>query len=353
MREPLLRLGPDLVKLVADIDEFKGRWESLAQLSPGRLDVLRRDAKIQSVGSSTRLEGSQLLDPQIETMLFGLAIKSFKTRDGQQAAGYAQAIDLVCGSFRDLLLTEDQIRQLHQVLLRHSDRDPRHGGAYKTLPHHVMAVDTAGRQIGILSSTASPSATPREMQQLVAWTQKATAEQALHPLLIAAVFTVKLLAIHPFQHGNGALARVLTSLLLLQAGYAYVPFASLERVIEENRELYYRALRRTQATLDEETPDWEPWIGCFLRCLKQQKDQLAVRMQRERAACAVEDELPDLSRQVLAAVRAQQRSTIGQLVATTGANRNTLKLRLRELVQAERLRQHGKARATWYSISAG
>ena len=353
MREPLLRLGPDLVRLVAEIDEFKGRWDALARLPPERLEGLRRDAKVESVGSSTRLEGAQLSDPQVEAMLFGMVIKSFKTRDGQEAAGYAQAIDLVCGSFRDLRLTEDQIRRLHQILLRHSDRDPRHGGAYKTLPHHVMAVDTAGRQIGILSSTASPSATPREMQQLVAWTQEAIAEQALHPLLIAAVFTVKLLAIHPFQHGNGPLARVLTLLLLLQAGYAYVPFASLERVIEENREFYYRALRRTQATLNDETPDWEPWIGCFLRCLKQQKDQLAVRLERERAAGAVEDELTDLSRQVLAAVREQQRITIGQLVSMTGANRNTLKLRLRELVQAERLRQHGKARATWYSISAG
>ena len=172
----------------------------------------------------------------------------------------------------------------------------------------------------------------------------------MHPLLIAAVFIVTFLAIHPFQDGNGRLSRVLTTLLLLRAGYAYVPYASLERVIEENKDLYYKALRRTQTTLKGDAPDWEPWIGFFLRCLKKQKDSLAVRLERERAAQGGDDELSDLSLQVLKALRAKERLTIVQLESITGANRNTLKVRLRELVSAGRVRQHGKARATWYSL---
>jgi Fic family protein len=350
MREPKFTLGPDLVKLIAEIDEFKGRWEALKTLSPHRLSALRKVATIESVGSSTRIEGAKLTDAQVETLLSNIAITSFKTRDEQEVAGYAEAMDLVFGAFGDLRLTENHIRQLHQTLLRHSAKDERHRGSYKTLPNHVVAFDADGREIGIVFETTTPFDTPREMEALVAWTRKATEEEGMHPLLIAAVFIVAFLAIHPFQDGNGRLSRVLTTLLLLRAGYAYVPYASLERVIEENKDLYYKALRRTQTTLKGDAPDWEPWVGFFLRCLKKQKDSLTVRLDRERIAQGGEDEISDVSRQVLKALRAQERLTIAQLASITGANRNTLKVRLRELVSTGRVRQHGKARATWYSL---
>jgi Fic family protein len=307
-------------------------------------------ATIESVGSSTRIEGAKLTDAQVETLLSRIAMKSFKTRDEQEVAGYAEAMDLVFEAFDDLRLTENHVRQLHQTLLRHSDKDERHRGSYKTLPNHVVALDADGREIGIVFETTTPFDTPREMEALIAWTRKAIDEEALHSLLIIAVFVVTFLAIHPFQDGNGRLSRVLTTLLLLRAGYTYVPYASFERVIEENKDLYYKALRRTQTTLRGDAPDWEPWVGFFLRCLKKQKDALAARLDRERADEGDEDELPDLSRRVLGALRAQGRLTIAQLASITGANHNTLKVRLRELVAGGRVRQHGKARATWYSL---
>jgi Fic family protein len=350
MREPKLMLGPDLVKLIAEIDEFKGRWEALKTLPSDRLTALRKVATIESIGSSTRIEGAKLTDAQVETLLSDIAIKSFKTRDEQEVAGYAEAMDLVFESFGDLRLTENHVRQLHQTLLRHSDKDERHRGSYKMLPNHVVAFDADGREIGIVFETTSPFDTPREMEALVAWARKATEEEVMHPLLIAAVFIVTFLAIHPFQDGNGRLSRVLTTLLLLRAGYAYVPYASLERVIEENKDLYYKALRRTQTTLRGDAPDWEPWVGFFLRSLKKQKDTLAARLDREQIAQGGENELSDVSRQVIKALRAQERLTIAQLASITGANRNTLKVRLRELVSAGRVRKHGKARATWYSL---
>ena len=350
MREPQLALGRALVKLVAEIDEFKGRWEALKTLSPDRLGALRRVATIESVGSSTRIEGAKLSNAEVEDLLLrAISIKSFKTRDEQEVAGYAEAMDLVFEAHVDMRLTENHIRQLHQTLLRHSDKDARHRGAYKTLSNNVVAFDADGREIGVVFETTSPFDTPREMEALVAWTRKTLDEEALHPLLVIAVFIVTFLAIHPFQDGNGRLSRVLTTLLLLRAGYAYVPYASLERVIEENKDLYYNALRRTQTTLERETPDWDPWIGFFLRSLKRQKDSLATRLEGERIARGSEADLPDLSLQVLKALRAKERLTIAQLESITGANRNTLKVRLRELVADGLVRQHGKARATWYS----
>jgi predicted HTH transcriptional regulator len=124
----------------------------------------------------------------------------------------------------------------------------------------------------------------------------------------------------------------------------------LERVIEENKDLYDKALRRTQVTLKSATPDWDPWVGFFLRCPKKQKDSLAAQLDRERIAQGAEVELSPLPLQILKELRAAERLTISQLAAITGANRNTLKVRLRELVAAGRVRQHGKARATWYSL---
>ncbi|MDR2187059.1 MAG: Fic family protein [Azonexus sp.] len=351
MKDPQLTLSPDLIKLIAEIDEFKGRWEALKTLSPDRLSALRKVATIESVGSSTRIEGAKLSDAEVEDLLArALTIQSFKTRDEQEVAGYAEVMDLVFEAWAELRLTENHIRQLHQTLLRHSDKDERHRGAYKTLPNNVVAFDADGREIGVVFETASPFDTPREMESLVAWTRKTQEEEAHHPLLVIAVFIVTFLAIHPFQDGNGRLSRVLTTLLLLRAGYAYVPYASLERVIEENKDFYYKALRRTQTTLNSKTPDWAPWVGFFLRSLKRQKDSLAARLRDERKAQDNEEELPELSRQVIKALQQKERLTITQLAEMTGANRNTLKVRLRELVAARRIRQRGKARATWYAL---
>jgi Fic family protein len=351
MKQPKLAFGPELVKLIAEIDEFKGRWQALKTLSPDRLSALRKVATIESVGSSTRIEGAKLSDAEVEDLLSqAISIKSFKTRDEQEVAGYAEAMDLVFEAYADMRLTENHIRQLHQTLLRHSVKDSRHRGSYKTLSNNVVAFDANGREIGVVFETTSPFDTPREMEALIAWARKALEEESLHPLVFIAVFIVTFLAIHPFQDGNGRLSRVLTTLLLLRSGYAYVPYASLERVIEENKGLYYKALRRTQMTLKRATPDWEPWVGFFLRCLKKQKDGLSTRLDQERTAQGSEANLPQLSLRILKALRSKERLTIAQLESVIGANRNTLKVRLRELVADGRVRQHGKARATWYSL---
>lgn len=349
MKEPAITLGQDLVKLIAEIDEFKGRWDALKTLSPDRLSALRKVAAVESIGSSTRIEGSELTDAQVEELLSNIKIQSFKTRDEQDVAGYAEAMDLVFQAYEDMRLTENHISQLHLMLLRHSHKDERHRGAYKKLRNDVVAFDADGKELGVVFETATPFDTPRAMEELVAWTKKAIDEESLHPLLIVAIFIVQFLAIHPFQDGNGRLSRLLTTLLLLRAGYLYLPYASLERVIEENKDLYYKALRRTQGTLKDEKPDWEPWIGFFLRSLKKQKDSLARRLDREKAEQEDDASLPELSVQILALFKDRDRLSATEIEGLTGANRNTLKVRLRELVAAGRLTKRGKARATWYS----
>jgi Fic family protein len=155
------------------------------------------------------------------------------------------------------------------------------------------------------------------------------------------------LAIHPFQDGNGRLSRILVTLMLLRAGYDYVPYASLEHVVEENKELYYKALRRTQTTLKTDSLDWEPWLRFFLRVLKKQKNNLEFKVEQGKLNNDVE--LPTLSVKVLKYFDDHERLTISEIVQLTDANQNTLKVRLRELVNAGRIQRHGKGPATWYS----
>ena len=348
MKEPKITVGQDLLQLISELDEFKGKWLALKTMSPERLQQLRKVATIESVGSSTRIEGAKLSDAQVETLLSNLTSTSFKTRDEQEVAGYAEAMDLVFQSYEDLHITENHIRQLHQQLLRHSNKDERHRGDYKTLSNQVVAKDAKGNEIGIVFETSTPFNTPREMEELVKWTAKAIDEASMHPLLIIAVFNVVFLAIHPFQDGNGRLSRILITLMLLRAGYDYVPYASLESVVEENKDLYYKALRRTQTTLKQDPPDWEPWLGFFLRCLKKQKVNLATKVEKGQEKS--NSDLPTLSLEVLKLLKENDRLTIAEIVKQTGANQNTLKVRLRELVNEGRIKRHGKARATWYSL---
>lgn len=349
-KTPVISVGTshEMLRSIAEIDEFKGRWEALKTLSPERLGALRHVATIESIGSSTRIEGVKLTDRQIETLLSNLQRHAFKSRDEQEVAGYAKAMDLLFQSWEEVTLTENHLKQLHSVLLSFSVKDEHHRGQYKRTPNNVVAYDRDGKEIGVIFETASPFQTPVEMEQLVQWTNQALSERVLHPLLVIAVFVVRFLAIHPFQDGNGRLSRILTTLLLLRNGYAYVPYASLEGVIEENKDLYYAALRKTQSTLKHPKPDWETWAMFFLRCLKKQKDNLATKLERERIAAPA---LPPLSLTILKLLREHDQLTISELERLTGANKNTLKVRLRELTQAGQIARRGQARATRYTLS--
>jgi Fic family protein len=182
--------------------------------------------------------------------------------------------------------------------------------------------------------------------ELVEWVNEALDQQQLHPLLVTAIFIVVFLEIHPFQDGNGRLSRVLTTLLLLRSGYAYVPYSSLESVIEACKEGYYLELRGTQGTIRSEAPAWEPWIVYFLQTLQQQKTRLEAKIVRERLMTL---RLPILSVQILDLAKARGRITNAQVSDVTGANRNTVKKHLQALVSASYLVQHGSGKATWYS----
>ncbi len=343
-----IQITPEILSLVAEIDEFKGAWRALGTLAPERLSALRRVATIESIGSSTRIEGSKLSDRDVEKLLANLEIKSFATRDEQEVAGYAEAMDLIFRAWDEVAITENHIKQLHRDLLVYSEKDAWHRGNYKTSSNSVAAFDEDGKQIGIVFETATPFDTPRLMGELVAWLNAVREEKRLHPLITIGVFTVVFLEIHPFQDGNGRLSRILTTLLLLQANYAYVPYSSLESVIEQSKESYYLALRQTQGSIRSETPNWQPWLTFFLRALQQQMKRLSKKIEREKLVLS---SLPELSLRILDHVREHGRVSVGDIIKLTGVSRNTLKVQFKQLVEKGHLTKQGGGRTTWYILA--
>jgi len=347
IRSNAVQITPDILNLIAGIDEFKGAWRALGTLAPDRLSALRRVATIESIGSSTRIEGSRLSDRDVERLLSNLQIKSFTTRDEQEVAGYAEVMELVFSSWQDIALTENHVKQLHRDLLTYSEKDAWHRGNYKTSTNNVVAFDEDGNQLGVVFATATPFDTPALMTELIDWFNEARATTRLHPLLLIGIWVVVFLEIHPFQDGNGRLSRVLTTLLLLQAGYAYVPYSSLESVIEQSKEAYYLALRQTQGTIRSDAPNWQPWLVFFLRALAEQVRRLNRKVEREKLVLA---SLPELSLQIVEFAREHGRITMGDAIRLTDGNRNTLKQHFRALVEHGHLAQHGAGRGVWYEL---
>ncbi len=326
-------------------------------------------ATIESVGSSTRIEGAKLSDVEVEALFGRIKTDAFATRDEQEVAGYARVMETVFESFETIQITENYLKQLHAMLLQYSDKDSRHRGIYKKHSNCVEAFDQKGQTLGVVFETSSPFDTPRGMKELFDWYKESQLEHSQHPLIIVGIFIVVFLAIHPFQDGNGRLSRILTTLLLLQAGYVYVPYSSLESVIEESKDGYYLALRRTQATLNNEShaqeqsgselsktcnedlpaePDWVPWLTFFLRALQKQIVRLKVKVEREHL---MRESMSELARTIFELTVEHGTISVSEVVVITGSARGTIKKNLATLVNQGHLKLVGRGRASRYIVA--
>lgn len=339
-------ITPEVLQLIAEIEEFKGAWRQGVALTPDRLSSLKKVATIESIGSSTRIEGAKLSDNEIERFLTNIDASSFRTRDEQEVAGYAVVCQNICDDYASIPLTENNIKQLHYWLLQYVEKDDRHRGEFKKLPIRIEAFDGAGNSVGVIFETVSPLETPIKMKELVTWANTAFAEKKIHTLIVIGIFIVLFLAIHPFQDGNGRISRLLTTLLMLRSGYSYVPYSSLESVIEANKEGYYLALQRTQRGWQKGQSDWNTWLLFFLRCLQRQKDHLAIKLEKEKILL---QETPVLYQQVLELLSSHGRLSMREIVTLTGANRNTLKKALAVLVKGKSIALHGVGKAAFYT----
>jgi Fic family protein len=346
------RLSPaqfnELLRLLGEIDEFKGYWRKLRELRAERLGELRQITTIESAGSSTRIEGAELSDVEVAQVLRGLSLHRFRARDESEVRGYGELLQLVFDHHGELPLEERYILQLHGVLLKYCEADAWHRGRWKKNPNDVEARHPDGRR-EVIFQTATAFDTPRLMSELVASTATALADGAAHPLVVIARFVVEFLAVHPFQDGNGRLSRALTTLLLLRTGYEYVPYASLERVIEENKASYYAALRTSQLAMRRDGGDFGEWLLFLLRALRVQQQNLLAKLDVERSM----QQLSAVQERILGLVDRHGRVTSTVLATTLDLPPRTVRYHLDTLIRHGLIEATGEKRGRTYRRASG
>lgn len=262
-----------ILQFIGYIDGFKGKWNIVEKQENRYLKELRKIATIESIGSSTRIEGATLTDQEVQQLLDHIRITKLKSRDEQEVVGYYEVLELIYEHYSDIKLSGNYIKQLHQMLLKHSKKDERHRGGYKHLSNKVVATYPTGEQRTIFATT-EPALVEGEMYELIEWTNAQLERRSIHPLIVIGNFIYDFLSIHPFQDGNGRLSRLLTTLCLLQHNYAFVQYISFEHHIEQNKKAYYEALMSGQKNRGTAKERVDKWLLFFLGSLKTLTEKL-------------------------------------------------------------------------------
>lgn len=339
----------EMLNKITEIDKFSGTWQAdELQLTPAELKSMKRVATIESVGSSNRIEGNKMTDDEIEELFRHINKKSFCSRDEEEVAGYSDLINTIFENYADIPFTENYIKQLHQILLKYSAKDERHRGEYKTDTNRVAAYDASGKEIGTVFETAAPFETPRLMRDLLQWTNDTLNDKFFHPIITIGIFIVHFLAVHPFTDGNGRLSRALTILLMLKNNYRYMPYASMESVIEANKDAYYRALHNTQKTMGSGKTDYEPWLSFFVTALQKQKRALEAKIQNLQKTNV--NALSSTAREILALFAEKTELGMTEIVQKTGKNTETIRKSVQNLVKKGFLIKLGTTRGVTYLL---
>ena len=342
--------GMSINKLLTQIDTYNRNWKIKEYLSFDQLNELKQLATVQSVGSSTRIEGSQMDDDEVSALIEHMYVQKLTSRDEQEVAGYYATLEIVQAQYRDLELTESLIKALHKELMRFSDKDAHHRGAYKQLSNQVVATDKDGKQ-RVVFETTSPLLTPMAMEKAVTWYRKTKDEGERHPLIRIGTFIYEFLTIHPFQDGSGRLSRLLTTMLLLQEGYEFILYASLERKIEEDKAGYYKVLMAAQRHRGKDEEQISQWMYFLLNAIRQLTDGL----QDDEQAIVAESTaiyLNTRQRKVLDFIRREGNLSVGEIDALLPEeSRNTLKYDLKRMTAAKVLVRRGQGRGTIYEIA--
>lgn len=337
-----------IIKKIAFIDTFKGKWTGLEIKESIYLKELKSIATIESIGSSTRIEGSTLTNAEVKNLIDSIKISSFKTRDEQEVFGYYEVLSFLLDSFEAIEIKENHIHHLHKLLVQASSKDENHRGKYKNLSNKVVAKYLDGKQ-KIIFNTTEPFLVKDEIKNLLSWTQNNLQSEEIHPLIIIATFVYEFLSIHPYQDGNGRLSRLLTTLLLLKSDYDFMKYASMEIEIEKRKKDYYSALMNCQKHRGTPEEKIGEWLVFFLGMLEATIQKLEVRYAQ------IKDKKGYLNKRhkaILQFIKENELVKISDIIASlSDYTPYTLKKDMRYLTDEGFVKKLGKARATVYVLN--
>lgn len=341
------KTNQQILNLISYIDSFKGKWNIVEQKENVYLKELRKVATIESIGSSTRIEGAQMTNEEIKKLLENIEIKKLKTRDQQEVIGYYDVLEIIYESYSNITISKNYIQQLHQRLLKYSTKDERHRGTYKNLSNKVVAKYPDGTQ-KVIFNTTEPHLVENEMMDLIDWTNQQLDKNEIHPLVIIGLFVYEFLSIHPFQDGNGRLSRLLTNLLLLKYDYHFIKYVSFENLIEQKKKIYYEALMEGQKDRYTDVERINNWILFFLSSLETLIQRLEQKYDIFRSKGGY---LNERQKKIKDFITKEQPIKLGDLSnAFTDISIHTLKKDLQYLKTEQIIDSIGKNKGTIYMI---
>lgn len=336
-----LDLDMKLMTELSKIDRFDASWTTIEKREGATLKQLKSIATVRSVGASTRIEGSKMTDDEVAVLIEKLSISKLEERDEQEVMGYFEALETIADNYESIRISENQIKNLHKILMQHGDKDAWHRGNYKQVSHAVEANLVDGTK-QIIFRTAEPGMeTQQAMFQLFEWYNS---DKETIPLVKAALFVYEFLSIHPFQDGNGRLSRLLGSLLLLKNGYSWIQYVSFEHEIESRKSEYYKVLMQTQRNRPGENVT--DWLSFFISCLINIQEQLLVKLEESKT----EQPVSQREKRILFYIQNHAGAGSGEIAKKLDIALPTVKKSLTKLVLNEMIIKEGRGKSTGYFV---
>ena len=249
----------EILGLVAQIHEYKGKQTLFLKQKPTTLEKLVDIAKIQSTEASNKIEGIVTTATRIKQLCDQKTTP--KNRDEEEISGYRDALAIIHESYEYIPIQPSYILQLHQILYRYSQRGI--GGRFKNTQNYIAETKANGEQV-VRFMPCDPFETPMAMDAICESYNRETDACEIDPLILIPAFILDFLCIHPFNDGNGRMSRLLTTLLLYRAGYVVGKYVSLESKIEKTKASYYEALEKSDIDWDSEKNDVTAFIKYIL-----------------------------------------------------------------------------------------
>ena len=246
---------------LSDLAEARGRQELFTRQSPQRLKVLREHALIESAVSSNRIEGVEVEQARVRTIIFGKPL--LRDRNEEEVQGYRDALKLIHERGTALAVSEQTVRELHRL----SRREIGDAGRYRETDTDIIEKYSDGRE-RVRFRPVPASVVPAAMGELIGLWGEILEGRLIQPLIALAAFNLDFLCIHPFRDGNGRVSRLLLLLQCYHLGYEVGRYISLERRIEEHKERYYETLEQSSAGWHDGKNDPWPYVNYTLFILK-------------------------------------------------------------------------------------
>ena len=328
----------EVINLLVQIHEHKGKQELFLKRKPAVLDKLVEIAKIQSVEDSNKIEGIITTAVRIKELMNKKVAP--RNRDEEEILGYRDVLNTIHESYEYILINSRYILQLHRDLFKYSEKGI--GGRYKNTQNSIVEKDKEGNTIERFKPL-SPYETPSAIEQICDELNKAFDKKEVDSLLLIPIFIHDFLCIHPFNDGNGRMSRLLTTLLLYRQGYVIGKYISIESKIEKNKESYYTSLEKSGIGWHENKENPIPFIKYILRII------LAAYIDFEERVDYVDEKIPTIElvrNTVDSKIGRFTKSDIMELVPSVG--KATIENMLKKLVEEGYIQRHGKGKATFY-----